>query len=220
MANVIAKAERDNGARYDTTAIDFRTALAPDLRAAGLAALEAPFRMELARLADLRFEPAADVAATLAELHALNVPCAALSGGWAALDQRKCDRAGFTGPIVFTEDLGIAPDSPGAFAAVAQTLRLPVEHIWFIGTDPLREIVPAGAVGMQTIWIDRDGTDFPADHRAPDATVTTFSEILDELSGPYTRGLLALRHVLRTSLAWRPGHFVPTNAPGKNNSVD
>jgi hypothetical protein len=69
-------------------------------------------------------------------------------------------------------------------------------------------MLPAAAVGMHTIWINRDDETFPCASAPPDATVTTFVDVLEVLSGPYTRGLIALRQILRTAIAWRPGHFV------------
>jgi hypothetical protein len=70
--------------------------------------LDAMFRMEAARLVADRFVPFPDVASTLSELASLNVPCAALSVGWPSIDQRKAQIAGFSSPIVFAEDLGLA----------------------------------------------------------------------------------------------------------------
>ncbi len=170
--------------------------------------LEAMFRMEAARLVAERFVPFPDVAPTLRELASLNVPCAALSVGWPSIDQRKAQIAGFSSPIVFAEDLGLASVAPVAFARIAEMLRLPADRIWFVGTDVRDEMLPAAAVGMHTIWINRDDETFPSASAPPDATVTTFADVLQVLSGPYTRGLLALRQILRTALAWRPGHFV------------
>ncbi len=170
--------------------------------------LEAMFRMEAARLVTARFVPFPDVAGALSELATLNVPCVALSGGWPSIDQRKAQIVGFSSPIVFAEDLGITSAAPAAFARIAEMLRLPADRIWFVGTDVRDEMLPAAAVGMRTIWINRDGETFPPASRSPDATVTAFVEILDVLSGPYTRGLLALRQILRTALDWRPGHFI------------
>lgn len=193
----------------------FRAALAPyDLREPDGIQIEANFRMEAARLIYERFVPFDDVAPTLAKLAGLNVPCVGLSGGWPSIDARKAELVGFQKPIIYAEDLGVEAGTPAAFACVARRLQLPADCIWFVGTELRSEIGPAAASGMRTIWIDRDGDgEVPEGARSvPEATVATFAQILDVLAEPYTRGLLALRHVMRSVLDWRPGHFISDDA--------
>jgi FMN phosphatase YigB (HAD superfamily) len=188
----------------------FPIAFAPTLlRAADAIRLEALFRMAAASAVAERFVPFDDVAPALCTIAELNVPRVALSGGWPTIDQRKADLVGFDGPIVFAQDLGVAASTPAAFARVADALKLPADRIWFVASDARGEILPAAAAGLRTIWVNRDGAEFPAGRAAPDATVVSFAQLFDVLSEPYTRGLLALRHILRTALDWRPGHFIP-----------
>ena len=207
------------------TEIDFTRPARTDLRSIFLSALgprvlhqidnvvlESMFRAEAARLARDRFVSYDDVATTLAELTGLNLPCAALGDGWPSIDRRIAEAVGFHGPIVFTEDHDIDATSPVAFARLAEALALPADRIWFVGTDPRGEIVPAIAVGMHAIWIDRDGAAYPEATPIPDATVTSFAGLLDVIGEPYTRGLLDLRLMMRTMLAWRPGRFISADS--------
>jgi putative hydrolase of the HAD superfamily len=170
--------------------------------------LEAQFRAATARTAGERFTPFPDAAPALRRLAAMQVPRVALSAGWPAIDQRKADGVGFDGSIVFAQDIGMSALLPTAFARVAERLSLPADRIWFVGSDARDEILPAAAAGLRTIWLNRDGAEFPAGRPAPDATIGSLAELFDVLSEPYTRGLLVLRHVLRTALDWRPGHFI------------
>jgi FMN phosphatase YigB (HAD superfamily) len=171
--------------------------------------LEALFRMAAADAVEERFVAFDDVAPALRKLAEMNVPRVALSGGWPAIDQRKADMVGFEGPLIFAQDLGVGARTPAAFARVAETLQLPADRIWFVGSDARNEILPAAAAGLRTIWVNRDAAEFPAGRPAPDATVAALDELFDVLKEPYTRGLLALRHIMRTALDWRPGHFIP-----------
>jgi FMN phosphatase YigB (HAD superfamily) len=189
----------------------FSAAFGPSLLdAADATWLEALFRMTAAGAVGESFVPYVDVAPMLHTLAEMHVPRVALSAGWPSIDQRKADLVGFDGTIVFAQDLDVAASSPAAFARVADTLKLPADRIWFVAGDARREILPAAAAGMRTVWVNRDSLEFPAGRTAPDATIVSFAELFHVLREPYTRGLLALRHILRTALDWRPGHFLPT----------
>jgi FMN phosphatase YigB (HAD superfamily) len=190
----------------------FSTAFGPTLlHDADTTRLEALFRMTAARAVGERFVPFDDVGPALRKIAKMNVPRVALSGGWPTIDQRKADLVGFDGSIVFAQDLGVAASTPAAFAGVARALKLPADRIWFVASDAQGEILPAAAAGLRTIWVNRYGAQRPAGATAPDATIGSFAELFDVLSEPYTRGLLALRQILRTALDWRPGHFIPVD---------
>jgi FMN phosphatase YigB (HAD superfamily) len=207
-------------ARIDDTALSspaalgeaFSSVFGPNLlRAADATWLEALFRMTAAETVGECFVPSEGVGPALRELAEMQVPRVALSGGWPTIDQRKADVVGFDGPIVFAQDLGLDARSPAAFARLAETLQLPADRIWFVAGDPRGDILPAAAAGLRTVWVNRKGAEFPAERAAPDATLASLAELFDVLSEPYTRGLLALRYILRTALDWRPGHFIPTD---------
>jgi FMN phosphatase YigB (HAD superfamily) len=187
----------------------FSTALGPYLlQEVDYLELEAMFASEAARLLTERFVIYDDVARTLRELAALNIPRVGLSGGCPAVETRKAQIAGFTSPIIFAQDLGVEDSAPVAFARICQTLLLPADRIWFVGTDVRAEILPAAAAGMRTIWLNRDGETFPLQRVPPDATVSSFAGILEILSAPYTRGSLALRYIMRNVLEWRPQYVI------------
>jgi FMN phosphatase YigB (HAD superfamily) len=195
-----------------TLAEAFSTAFGPTLlHGADATWLEALFRMTAAGAVGERFVPFDDVAPALHKIAALHVPRVALSGGWPTIDQRKADLVGFEGSIIFAQDLGVAASTPAAFARVADALKLPADRIWFVASDAQGEILPAAAAGLRTIWVNRNAAEFPAGRTAPDATIGSFAQLFDVLREPYARGLLTLRHILRTALDWRPGHFIPVD---------
>lgn len=73
----------------------------------------------------------------------------------------------------------------------------------------LRLLHPAALAGMRTVRLDRHGDPYPADVRLPDFTIATIEELLSILSGPYTRGLIALRDTMSSALGWREGTSFP-----------
>ncbi len=214
-ATAVERMARADGASFGSPVAlseAFAAAFAPSLLSAeDVRWLEALFRMSAASAVAERFVPFEDVAPALRGLAELRVPRIALGGGWAPIDQRKADLAGFDGSIIFAEDLGVAASSPAAFARVAEVLLLPADRIWFVASNAQSEIVPAAAAGLRTIWVNRGASVFPPGLVQPDATIGSLLELFDVLREPYTRGLLALRHILRTALEWRPGHFIPVD---------
>ena len=55
--------------------------------------------------------------AMLEELHRRGVPCAVLTNGWSPLQQRKAARAGFLGPVIASDEIGVQKPDPRAFAS-------------------------------------------------------------------------------------------------------
>ncbi len=173
--------------------------------------VEAVFRNAGKLCAGECFAPFEDLAPTLRELAALKMPLALLSAGWAGIEQRRAAVMRFDGPVLVGEELGVDAASPAAFARVCEAVRLPADRIWFVGIDARRHIAAAHAAGLHTVWLNRDRRPFPLEHAHPDHTIATLGELLGVVSEPYTRGLLALRELLRAGLDWRSSHTVGVN---------
>jgi FMN phosphatase YigB (HAD superfamily) len=172
----------------------------------------ARFRVTALGLVSRYFTPFEDVAATLAELRGLRVPQAALTEGWSGVDHAKAHHAGFTGTVIPAEEIpGGDGRSLSAFAFVARTLQLPADRLWFVGSDPRRDIAPARAAGFQTVWLNRDRTVYPAGVAQPDHTIRALHEFLGIISEPYMKSALTLREILGKTLEFRLGHVVPTD---------
>jgi putative hydrolase of the HAD superfamily len=147
-------------------------------------------------LVERHFAPYDDVAETLSHLRELQIPCAILSDGWSGVDRRKAEAVRFHGRILFGEDLpGGTGRSVSAFAALAAAMGLPADRLWFVGADPRRDIAPARAAGLCTVWLNRSAESYPRDVAPPDHTIARLQQFLDLLSGPYTQWALALREI-------------------------
>jgi FMN phosphatase YigB (HAD superfamily) len=145
----------------------------------------------------------------LERIESLGIPSAVLCNGWTRIAQRETAAAGFSGRVIVSEDIGHAKPSAHAFAALVEAIALPPDRIWYVGNDPVRDIDGAARAGLQPIWLNESGAPYPSDLEPPMLTIATLDDLLEPLAEEYTRSLLSLRHLMRTALEWRPGHFLP-----------
>jgi FMN phosphatase YigB (HAD superfamily) len=173
------------------------------------AVLIARFRQLADRLAPSRVTSPADVGTTLERIASLGIPTAVLCNGWARIARREAECAGYFGPVLVSEDIGVELPRPRAFEKLIEAIGLPPECIWFVGNDPLRDIAGAAACGLTTVWYNPQRSVYPPDLAPPTLTVASFDDLLPPVCEAYTRSLLSLRHVMRTALEWREGHYLP-----------
>lgn len=76
---------------------------------------------------------------------------------------------------------GTAKPDPAMFHAVCERLELAPDEILHVGDDPELDVLAAARVGMRTVWVNRDGRDWPGGS-LPDIEVRTLLE-LDRLLG-------------------------------------
>jgi putative hydrolase of the HAD superfamily len=171
--------------------------------------LVARFRQIADRLAQSAVTTPPDTRETLERIASLGVPTAVLCNGWSRIAKREAECAGFTGPVLASEDIGAEKPAPRAFERLVDTIGLPADRIWFVGNDPERDIDGAARAGLSPVWYNPAGASYPAGLEPPMLTVRAFADLLPPLCEEYTRSLLSLRHLMRTALEWRDGHFVP-----------
>jgi hypothetical protein len=148
----------------------------------------------------------------------MQIPRVLVSTSWSGIAERKAAALEFDGLLLLAEEFAADPASPHGMARIALELRLPADRIWFVASDLRALVIPAQAAGMHGVWLNRTGRILPAGTLAPEATIASFDELLPLLAEPYTRGLLALRYIMRSVLEWRPGHFIPSNDPISNDA--
>lgn len=121
--------------------------------------------------------PQPGVREMLAELRRRNIPVAILTNGWSPLQQQKAERVEFDGPVLVSADLGIQKPQPQTFAALAKALGTSPEEIAFVGDTPGSDVAGAVRAGMQGIWFDAEGHDYPADLPQPNAVIHSLAEL-------------------------------------------
>ncbi len=144
----------------------------------------------------------------ICELTRLAIPAAILTNAFASVAARAASIIGFAGRLLAADDTGFAKPAADAYAMIVSTLRLPANTIYYVSADPV-DIAAARAAGLVTVYFDHSGQASPSSSEAPTHTIESLSALLPILAAPYTRGVLALRYVFHSALAWRTGHFVP-----------
>jgi FMN phosphatase YigB (HAD superfamily) len=171
--------------------------------------LSARFRQIADRLAPARVSPMPGARETVERIASLGISMAVLCNGWSRIARREAECAGFPGPVLASEDIGVEKPAQTAFGKLIETLALPAECIWYVGNDPRRDIDGAVRAGLTAVWLNVNGAVYPGDLEPPALTIRSFNELLPPVCEEYTRSLLSLRHLMRTALEWREGHYLP-----------
>jgi len=79
--------------------------------------------------------------------------------------------------------LGYAKPDPRAYISLADALTLKPAEILFVGDEPHADVVGPRAVGMQTVWVNRSGAEWPESLPAADVSVTDLDELTALLEG-------------------------------------
>lgn len=115
----------------------------------------------------------------LEQLDASGLPYAILTNGWNPLQQCKADAIGFSQPVFVSDDIGVRKPSVKAFNVLRDLFALEPEQIWYVGDDPLVDIVGALGAGMRAVWCDWEERKYPTNIPAPTAIVKKIQEVLD-----------------------------------------
>ncbi|HEX3464227.1 MAG TPA: HAD family hydrolase [Candidatus Elarobacter sp.] len=118
----------------------------------------------------------------LTTLQARAIPTAVLTNGWTPLQQKKIARAlgpdiASTIPILVSDALHAYKPDPAAFAALADTLRTPRQHTWYVGDNPRGDIAGALAAGLRAAWFDWENVSYPQDVPPPTLRITSLREL-------------------------------------------
>ncbi len=165
---------RDNGSTIDEVVRQF-------VNERGVNSAEhyvAGFRRMALEMVDTFVVPDPHAKPTIDALRRAGVPMGVLSNGWNPLQVAKARRAGFTGAVLASADLGARKPSPAAFAALAERLGMPIDRCFYVGDDPKSDIVGAMSAGMQAVWLDNEGKTYPADLPQPTHVIHGLDELL------------------------------------------
>ena len=81
---------------------------------------------------------------------------------------------------VSARDCGVAKPDRRIFEAAAQRLAVPVQAVLHVGDDAVADAEGARSVGMQAVWVNPHGRDWPHDSTQP-LTVSTITQLCDHL---------------------------------------
>jgi putative hydrolase of the HAD superfamily len=77
--------------------------------------------------------------------------------------------------------VGALKPDPAIFRKVIEGTDLQVHEVVYVGDDPQLDVEGARSAGMQAIWIDREGTQWPAQIAPPAHTVRSLAELVELL---------------------------------------
>ncbi|HEY4434516.1 MAG TPA: HAD family hydrolase, partial [Candidatus Cybelea sp.] len=137
------------------------------------------YRAEVLSMVPQFVVPLPNVKPTIEALRARSIQLAVLTNGWNPLQLRKAERAGFSGPVLVSTDIGEHKPDPGAFELLLERLGTPPAQSWYVGDDPRGDIAGAQRAGMQAIWINWERQEYPADMQPPEHTISRFEELLE-----------------------------------------
>jgi 2-haloalkanoic acid dehalogenase type II len=167
---------------HDMTALR-REALAELLRDHGHDAALAGASVDVFRAARNRVRPYAEVAGALAALRP-RFTLVSVTNGNAQVEQtplRDCFDLSLT-----AAEVGAARPDPAIFHAASDRTGVPLQAFVHVGDDPLRDVAAARALGLPTVWVNRDGREWPAGVARADVeadSLTRLVELLSEAAG-------------------------------------
>src|SRR5450631_1137827 len=100
----------------------------------------------------------------------------ALSNGNA--DLKRCGIADLFAGHITASAAGAAKPDARMYAALLKMAGVEAARVLHIGDDPLADVVGATQAGMQAVWLNRDGREWPKSLAAPARTVSTLAEII------------------------------------------
>jgi HAD superfamily hydrolase (TIGR01509 family) len=100
----------------------------------------------------------------------------ALSNGNA--DLQRCGIGDLFAGHVTASAAGAAKPDARIYAALLKMAGVEPARVLHIGDDPLADVVGATQAGMQAVWLNRDGREWPKAFATPPRTVSTLAEII------------------------------------------
>lgn len=141
-----------------------------------------PVRPELAaplceRYFDDRFavlRPYPDVVDAIAALHE-RFPLAVVTNG--NTHPARLDLGERFAEVVLAVECGIHKPDPGIYTLAAELLGIDPSACLHVGDHPHEDVDAARRAGMRTVWLNRDGREWPAELPPPDAELRDLSEL-------------------------------------------
>ena len=134
------------------------------------------FKRMAVRMAETFIVADPDAKSTIDTLVGRGISIGVLSNGWNPLQVAKARRAGFTGTVLASADLGVQKPQPEAFLSLARELGLEPEQCFYVGDDPKGDIMGAMSAGFRAVWLDNEGKTYPSDLPPP-------THVVDSLRG-------------------------------------
>jgi len=130
------------------------------------------------RQARNRVKPYAEVVEVLEALRG-NYVLVAVSNGNAQIE--KTPLAGCFDYAFMAEEVGAAKPDPALFHAASEAAGVPLNETAHVGDDPERDVEAARKAGLRSVWINREGREWPQGLPAADLQVPDLYHLRDAL---------------------------------------
>jgi putative hydrolase of the HAD superfamily len=122
--------------------------------------------------------PLPGVEQTMEELQKRGIQVAVLTNGWDPLQKRKAEQAGFHGQVLVCSEIAERKPAAKAFERLLRALGTDPRQTCYVGDDPRDDVAGAEQAGLQAVWVDWEGREYPADLPPPAHTIHTLVELL------------------------------------------
>ena len=164
---------------HDLTAVRLRS-LAELLAAEGYPLSVAEAACDVFRIARNRVTPYADVIPGLDRLRP-HYRLVSVTNGNSQITETPL-RESFHHSLTAAE-VGAAKPDPAIFHAASARSGVPLKAFLHVGDDPVRDVAAAQAIGLRTVWVNRDRETWPDDLVPADLEVGDIAELVDYLIG-------------------------------------
>jgi putative hydrolase of the HAD superfamily len=122
--------------------------------------------------------PLPGVEQTMEELRKRGILVAVLTNGWNPLQKRKAEQTGFRGLVLVSSEIGKRKPSASAFECLLHALGTEPRETCYVGDDPRDDVAGAHDAGLQAVWIDWEGREYPDTLPPPDHRIHSLVELL------------------------------------------
>jgi putative hydrolase of the HAD superfamily len=117
---------------------------------------------------------------TLSALHALGIRLGIVTNGEVQFQEPKIRQLAigrYLSTVVISEAVHMRKPDPRIFAHALPEVSCPALHTWFVGDDPINDILGAASVGLRPMWLT-GVQPWPPEHPAPPWQIAALGELV------------------------------------------
>ena len=117
---------------------------------------------------------------TLSTLHALGIRLGIVTNGEVQFQEPKIRQLSigrYLSTVVISEAVHVRKPDPRIFAHALAEVSCPALHTWFVGDDPINDVLGAASVGLRPIWLT-GVQPWPPEHPAPTWQIAALGELV------------------------------------------
>jgi putative hydrolase of the HAD superfamily len=117
---------------------------------------------------------------TLSALHALGIRLGIVTNGEVQFQGPKIKHLAigrYLSTVVISEAVHVRKPDPRIFLQALAEVSCSPLHTWFVGDDPINDVLGAAGVGLRPVWLT-GVQPWPTDHPAPTWQIATLGELV------------------------------------------